>query len=231
MPLFKGRERRQARREERAPAVKTAIAVGAGIAVGAAIAKRRNHNREENDNEAQASSSEDEGDGAPKTFCMREKLLAFGDYFTINRVSRRHQRGRPAYFANNKVMRMRETFHLQSSRMGPTLYSIQERKLRVRDSMAIEDVDGEKIAEIKKRAIGIVRDNYVVKVKGNTNWQVHGSILEHNFTIKEGGEEIIKVHKNWIALIRDCYFIDVHGTDDVALALMVVIGLEAMTED
>eukprot|EP00536_Pseudo-nitzschia_multiseries_P007845 jgi/Psemu1/240606/estExt_Genewise1.C_1890030 len=161
---------------------------------------------------------------------MKEKLLAFGDSFTINRVTRRHQRGRPAYYANNKVLRLRETFHLQASRSGPSLYTIQERKLRVRDSMAIEDGDGKKIAEIKKRAIGVVRDNFVVKVKGDKNWQIHGSILQHDFTIKEGGQEIVKVHKNWIAPIRDCYFIDVHGTDDVALALMVVIGLEAMTD-
>uniref|UniRef100_A0A7S4EMU6 Tubby C-terminal domain-containing protein n=1 Tax=Pseudo-nitzschia australis TaxID=44445 RepID=A0A7S4EMU6_9STRA len=231
MPLFKGRERREHRREEHAHAARTAVAVGGGIALGAAIANRRHHQREEHHNEAQASSSEEEDDGAPKTFCMREKLLAFGDSFTINRVTRRHQRGRPAYFANNKVLRMRETFHLQSSRNGSTLYTIQERKLRVRDSMAIEDADGQKIAEIKKKVIGIVRDNFVVKVKDDTNWHIHGSILEHNFTIKEGGEEIVKVHKNWIAPIRECYFIDIHGTDDVALALMVVIGLEAMTED
>eukprot|EP00536_Pseudo-nitzschia_multiseries_P002019 jgi/Psemu1/301174/fgenesh1_kg.27_\ len=161
---------------------------------------------------------------------MREKLLTFGDDFTINKMSRRRGKGKPAYYANNKVLRLRETFNLQTCRGGKTLYQIQERKLRIRDSMAIEDANGHKIAEIKKRAIGIVRDNFVVKVKGDTDWQVHGSILEHNFTIKEHGREIVKVHKKWIAPIRDCYFIDVHGTDDVPLALMVVIGLEAMTD-
>lgn len=176
-------------------------------------------------------SESSEDDGGPKTYCMREKLLTFGDDFTINKMSRRRGKGKPAFWCNNKVVRARETFQLQTCRGGKTLYKIQERKLRVREAMAIEDDDGEKVAEIKKRAIGVVRDNFVVKVKGEENWQVHGTILEHDFTIKEDGEEIVKVHKNWISPIKDCYFIDIHGTDDVALALMVVIGLEAMSGD
>merc|ERR1719502_1802178 len=106
-------------------------------------------------------------------------------------MSRRRGKGKPAYWCNNKIVRARETFHLQTCRGGKTLYKIQERKLRVRDAMAIE----------------------------------------HDFTIKENGEEIVKVHKNWISPIKDCYFIDIHGTDDVALALMTVIGLEAMSGD
>jgi len=217
------REHRQERREDRAPIVKTTLAVGAGVAAGAAIAKRRNSNS--------STESSDSNEDGPKTFAMKEKLLAIGDDFQINQVKRRRGKGTPAYFVNNKKFRMRSTFHLQESRHGPTLYTIQERKMRMRDSMAIEDADGHKVAEIKKKAIGIVRDNFVVKIKGETNWQIHGSILEHDFTIKENGKEIVKVHKKWIAPIRDCYFIDVHGTDDVALALMVVIGLEDLSED
>jgi uncharacterized protein YxjI len=220
-------ERRENRREGRSPARAAVIGAAAGTALGAGIAVRAHGRRQATGHDS--SSSDDES--GPQTFAMREKLLTFGDDFTINKMSRRRGRGKPAYYANNKVFRARETFNLQTCRGGKTLYRIQERKLRIRDSMAIEDADGHKIAEIKKRAVGIVRDNFVVKVKGDDNWQVHGSILEHNFTIKDNGREIVKVHKKWVAPIRDCYFIDVHGTDDVALALMVVIGLEALTQD
>ena len=227
MPL--GRNRREARRENRSPAGAAAIGIVAGAAVGVAVHKRR-HGGDDGSCSPSPDSGSDDGDG-PQTFAMREKLLTFGDDFTINKMSRRRGRGKPAYYANNKVLRMRETFNLQTSRGGETLYTIQERKARLRDSMAIEDDRGHKIAEIKKRSIGVVRDNFVVKVRGEDNWQVHGSILEHNFTIKENGREIVKVHKKWVAPIKDCYFIDIHGTDDVALALMIVIGLESMTED
>jgi len=212
-----GREARKDRRDDRGPAAK--------VVVGAAVVNKRRGSRSPS-----PGSSSDDDDG-PQTFAMREKLLTFGSDFTINKMSRRRGKGKPAFYCDNKVVRIRETFNLKSSRAGKTLYSIQEKKARVRDSMEIEDDDGNKIAEIKKRSIGVVRDNFVVKVRGEDNWQVHGSILEHDFTITDHGEEIVKVHKNWVTPIKDCYFIDIHGTDDVALALMVVIGIESLTDD
>jgi len=133
---------------------------------------------------------------------------------------------------DNKVLRARETFNIRSSRHGEVLYQVQERKLRVRDTMKIEDGNGDEIAKIKKRAVGVVRDNFVVKVRGDRDWQIHGAILDHDFTVKENGKTIVKVHKNWVTPIKDCYFIDIdEGCDDKALALMVVIGLEDMSED
>ena len=130
--------------------------------------------------------------------------------------------------------------------------------------MAIEDSSGDKVAELKKRAIGVVRDNFVVKIRGDRDWrelsscvcswswlvplssdtlhflhslrffysEVHGSILEHDFKIKEDGRSIVTVHKNWIAPIKDAYFIDIdEDCDDEGLALMVVIGLESLTNE
>ena len=99
--------------------------------------------------------------------------------------------------------------------------------------MAIEDGKGRKVAELKKRKIGAVRENLVVKVHGDRDWQVHVSILDHEFTIKEGGWwTIVTVHKNWVTPIKDAYFVDVDkDCDDTALALAVVMGLEDMSED
>lgn len=37
--------------------------------------------------------------------------------------------------------------------------------------MAIEDSDGNKVAELKKRIVGVVRDNYVVKIRGDRDWR------------------------------------------------------------
>ena len=193
-----------------------------GAAVGGAIANRRDDDGEEEEYE-----EEEEG---PKCYAMREKLISIGDSFNINRMSRRRGRGTPAYIANNKVLRLRETFEIQTLDRD-TLYQIQERKMRVRDSMAIEDANGDKVAEIKKRAVGIIRDNFVLKIRGEKNWQIHGTILEHDFTINEGGDTIATVHKNWIAPIRDTYFVDIAEGVDEGLVLCVVTALEAMSED
>jgi len=173
------------------------------------------------------------GDGN-NTFVMREKLLTFGKDFEIKEASHRRggHTGETKFYVDNKVLRVRETFNIRSSRHGEVLYQVQERKLRVRDTMKIEDGSGKEIANIKKRAVGVVRDNFVVKVRGDRDWQIHGAILDHDFTVKENGKTIVKVHKNWVTPIKDCYFIDIdEDCDDKALALMVVIGLEDMSED
>ncbi|KAL3903998.1 MAG: hypothetical protein SGILL_010234 [Bacillariaceae sp.] len=165
---------------------------------------------------------------------MRERLMAFGDDFEIKKANRRQggRIGRCAFYVDNKVVRVRETFNIRESPRGDVIYQVQERKMRVRDSMAIEDANDHKVAEIKKRAVGIVRDNFVVKVKGDRDWQVHGSILEHKYTIKEGGKSICTVHKNWVAPIKDAYFIDIdEDCDDNALAVMVVVALDEMASD
>lgn len=185
---------------------------------------RREERREERRGE------EEEDDDGPKTFAMKEKLLLdIGDDFKINRMHRRRGMGEAAYIANNKVLRLRETFNLQNTD-GDTLYQIQERKMRARDAMAIEDAEGDKVAEIKKKFIGVLRDNFVVRIRDETDWHIHGSVLEHDFTIKENGEEIVSVHKNWIAPVRDCYFIDISEGVDEGLALSVCVALESMTD-
>jgi len=220
------RERRQDRRQGRSPAA--AMAVGA--VAGAAVASAAVSNRPSSHSPPPSGHGHHPDEiGGPTTFIMREKLLRFGDDFTINKASRRHERGEPYYYADNKILRVRETFKLQTyERPRRTLYKIQDRMMRLRDSMAIEDDNGNKVAEIKKRKIGVVRDNYVVKIRGDRDWQVHGTILEHDYRINEDGRPIVHVHKNWIAPIRDCYMIDVHSSDEVALALCVCIALDAM---
>eukprot|EP00956_Cyclotella_meneghiniana_P010437 scaffold14511_cov55-Cyclotella_meneghiniana.AAC.7 len=202
---------------------------------GRARRQERREDRQEARQERRGDGEDEEfDDSGPASYVMREKLLAFGNDFEIKKASRRQggRIGPTAFYVDNKVVRIRETFNLRKSRGGDTLYQIQERKARIRDAMAIEDSNGDKVAELKKRVIGVVRDNFVVKIRGDRDWQVHGSILEHDFKIKEGGRSIVTVHKNWIAPIKDAYFIDIdEDCDDEGLAVMVVIGLESLTEE
>ena len=111
-----------------------------------------------------SSSDSDSSEAFNNTYVMREKLLAFGDDFEIKKASHRRggRVGHTAYYVDAKVLRARDTIKLRESKHGKVLYQIQERKMRLRDAMAIEDDDGRKIAELKKREVGLVRDNFVV---------------------------------------------------------------------
>ena len=63
---------------------------------------------------------------------MREKLLAIGDDFWIE-----NDRGERAYKVNGKAFRLRQTFVLEDT-SGDEVARIQERKLSIRDKIAIE---------------------------------------------------------------------------------------------
>jgi len=241
-------ERRQARRENRqdrrnsrhGSSIKSSC--GGSVIVTSSCSSKSSHSSHNHKSSCKSSFASScsshgshGGDDGNNTFVMREKLITFGKDFEIKEASHRrggHGPGKAKYYVDNKVLRARETFNIRSSRHGEVLYQVQERKLRVRDTMKIEDGNGDEVAKIKKRAVGVVCDNFVVKVRGDRDWQIHGAILDHNFTVKENGKTIVKVHKNWVTPIKDCYFIDIdEDCDDKALALMVVIGLEDMSED
>jgi uncharacterized protein YxjI len=57
------------------------------------------------------------------------------------------------------------------------LVKIQERMLRVRDSMGIEDRDGRWVAIVKKALITPLRDRWTVQVADGPDLEVQGNIL------------------------------------------------------
>ena len=64
-------------------------------------------------------------------FLMREKLLSIGDDFWIE-----NEDGERAYKVDGKAVRVRQTFVLEDA-SGDEVARIQERKLSIRDKVAI----------------------------------------------------------------------------------------------
>ena len=79
---------------------------------------------------------------------MREKLLSIGDDFWIENAD-----GERAYKVNGKALRVRQTFVLEDT-AGDEVARIQERKLSIRDKIAIER-DGRPAATVHKALVGI----------------------------------------------------------------------------
>ena len=87
---------------------------------------------------------------------MREKLLSIGDDYWIET-----DQGERAYKVNGKAVRVRQTFVLEDP-SGGEVARIQERKLSIRDKIAVER-DGDTVATISKKWFRI-RDAYGVDV-------------------------------------------------------------------
>jgi LURP-one-related protein len=81
-------------------------------------------------------------DGGGTKYQMREKMFAIGDDYWIETDG-----GERVFKVNGKALRLRETLVLEMP--GGEEFTIQEKKLSVRDKMEIER-DGHTVATVKK---------------------------------------------------------------------------------
>ena len=80
---------------------------------------------------------------------------------------------------------------------GHELCKIQERMLRIKDSMEIEGPDGRRLAVVKKALIAPLRDRWAVSVADGPDLDVQGNFLDYEYTIGEGRDKIAEVSKKW----------------------------------
>jgi uncharacterized protein YxjI len=153
-------------------------------------------------------------------YTMREKMFAIGDDFWIEHDGER------AFKVNGKALRLRKTLVLESPG-GEELFTIQEKKLSVRDKMEIER-GGKTVATIKKALISPLRERYSIEVEGGEDLEAKGNIVDHEFEIKRGGDKVAEVSKRWLRM-RDTYGVEVLPGQDDALILACTVCIDQMS--
>src|SRR3954452_7645073 len=160
----------------------------------------------------------DESEG--ERFLMRQKLLSIGDDFWIE-----NDRGERAYKVDGKAFRLRKTFVLEDT-SGGEVARIQERKLSIRDKIAIER-DGDTAATVHKALVGI-RDRFAIDVEHGPDLKAHGNVLDHEYEIERDGDTVATVSKKWFR-VRDSYGVDVAAGEDAPLILAITVAIDALT--
>ena len=161
----------------------------------------------------------DDGPGGER-YLMREKLLAIGDDFWIE-----NDRGERAYKVNGKAFRVRQTFVLEDA-SGDEVAQIQERKLSIRDKIAIER-GGDTVATVRKALVGI-RDRFAIDVEGGADMKAHGNVLDHEYEIERDGDTVATVSKKWFR-VRESYGVDIAAGEDASLILAITVAIDALT--
>jgi uncharacterized protein YxjI len=110
---------------------------------------------------------------------------------------------------------------------GAELAKIQERKVRVRETMEVEGPNGETLATIHKAMISPLRDRYTVNVEGGGDLQVQGNIVDHEYSIEDGGHKVAEVSKRWFR-VRDTYGVEVAPGQNAIVILAVTVGIDMM---
>ncbi len=151
---------------------------------------------------------------------MREKLLSIGDDFWIE-----NGQGERAYKVNGKAFHLRKTFVLEDH-SGAEVARIQERKLTIRDKMAIER-GGDTVATVHKALVGL-RDRFAIDVEHGADMKAHGNIVDHEYEIERDGDTIATVSKKWFRM-RESYGVDVAADEDVPLILAITVAIDSLT--
>ena len=128
---------------------------------------------------------------------------------------------RPGYGPNRETIVFEDT-------EGRALCKIQGRVLRVRDSMEIEDADGNRIAMVKKAVISPLRERWVVDRPDAPDLRVQGNVLDHEYEIEQDGAKVAEVSKRWFR-VRDTYGVEIAPGQDDVLVLAVTAAIDAMT--
>ena len=123
-------------------------------------------------------------------------------------------------------MRVRDTLVLEDA-SSAELFTVQEKKLRVRDTMEIER-GGRRVATVKKALITPLRDRFSVEVEDGEDMEAKGNVVDHEYKIERGGNQVAEVSKRWFR-VRDTYGVEVVPGQDDALILAVTVCIDQMT--
>jgi uncharacterized protein YxjI len=151
---------------------------------------------------------------------MQEKLLSIGDDYWID-----DEEGNHAFHVDGKAMRLRQTFVLEDPD-GNEVAKIQERKLSVRDRMAVER-DGSDVATVKKALVGI-RDRFSIDLEDGSDLKATGNFVDHEYEIERDGDLIARVSKEWFR-VRETYGVEIGDSEDDALLLAITVCIDALS--
>ncbi|HEX2643012.1 MAG TPA: LURP-one-related family protein [Thermoanaerobaculia bacterium] len=154
---------------------------------------------------------------------MRQRLVSIGEDYDIQDES-----GNPVYRVDGKILRIRETFVLEDM-AGNEVATIREKKIALHDSMKILR-GGDTIATIRKAWLTPFRDKFGIDLTDGKDMVAQGSILDHEYEIRQDGDTVAQVSKQWFT-IRDTYGIDIAPGQDDGLILAIVVAIDEMAHD
>ena len=152
---------------------------------------------------------------------IHQKMVTIGDDFWIE-----NDRAQKVFKVDGKALRVRQTLIFEDAH-GSEPARIQERMLRVKDSMEIKGLDGKQLAMVKKALITPVRERWVVKIKCGLDLEVKGNIFDHEHTIGEARDMVAEISKKWSRL-RDSYGVAVDPEQQDVIILAVAVCIDEM---
>jgi uncharacterized protein YxjI len=158
-------------------------------------------------------------EGMIMRYVLRQKLISFGDDFTI-----RDENNQDRYYIDGKVISMGDKLSFQDM-SGRELARIEQKILSFGKTYNILR-DGTSVATIKKKPFTLFRDVFDVEDAAAGDLDAKGDFIDREYQFTRDGRPVATVSKKFFSW-ADTYGVEVReGEDDVLiLACAVVIDL------
>jgi uncharacterized protein YxjI len=156
-----------------------------------------------------------------KRYVMCQKMVSIGNDYWIE-----DEQGETVYNIDGRIG-IHKTFIFEDAH-GKRLAKIQKAVLTFKETMDIEGPNGEKLAVVTKDLFTPLKEHFVVKMKNGSDLEIHGNILDHEYTINKSGTGVAQVSKK-LFHVRDSYSILIESGQDDVFLLAVVVCIDEMT--
>ena len=149
---------------------------------------------------------------------MKEKVFSWGDRFTVWDAN-----GQEKYFVEGEVFSWGKKLHVYD-KAGMEVAFIKQEVFSFLPRYYVFCA-GEQVAEICKE-FTFLFPKY--RIDG-LDWDIEGSFMAHDYTIRESGREIVRISKEWMTW-GDSYELDIASGADEIVALAVVLTIDCVME-
>lgn len=158
-------------------------------------------------------------------YVMRQKLLSWGDDFTI-----KDEAGQDAFFVDGKALSFGDKLSFQDM-SGKELVFIKQRLLNLSPTYELWRGD-QMLAEVKRELFSFIHHRFTVDVPGPDDLEAEGDFLDHEYAFTRGGTTVATVSKRWFAW-TDTYGIEIDDKEDAVLILAsaVVVDMACHRDD
>ncbi|MEO5799871.1 MAG: LURP-one-related family protein, partial [Gemmatimonadales bacterium] len=151
-------------------------------------------------------------------YLMQQKLLSWGDDFTIRDAS-----GADHYFVDGKAISLGKQLSFKDM-SGHELAFIKQKLLAWGPTYELYR-DGAIAAVVKKELFTLFHCVFTVDVPGPDDLTAEGTFTDHEYTFTRGGRIVATVSKQWFAF-RDTYGVDIDSSEDAVLILASTVIID-----
>ena len=151
-------------------------------------------------------------------YVIRERFFSIGDDFDVL-----DEHGTKLFHVDGKVFSVRNKVVIEDLH-GAELASVHRHLVALRPTYEIR-IGGEKAAEVRKKPFTPFREKFTIDVPGPDDLEMKGDLLDHEYTVEQGGREVAAVSKRWLT-IRDTYAVQVAADQDPLLIIASVLALD-----